>query len=64
MGDNYFNFSLTTFNRSGRLLQIEYALNAVRNGCVEGPGPGPIPYSHRSKVTHALPPYAPTPTAS
>uniref|UniRef100_A0A7S1XU64 Proteasome alpha-type subunits domain-containing protein n=1 Tax=Phaeomonas parva TaxID=124430 RepID=A0A7S1XU64_9STRA len=32
MGDNYFNFSLTTFNRSGRLLQIEYALNAVRNG--------------------------------
>mmetsp|Transcript_2142 Transcript_2142/g.9368 ORF Transcript_2142/g.9368 Transcript_2142/m.9368 type:complete len:241 (-) Transcript_2142:138-860(-) len=32
MGDNFFNFSLTTFNRSGRLLQIEYALNAVRNG--------------------------------
>lgn len=32
MGDSSFNFSLTTFNRSGRLLQIEYALNAVRNG--------------------------------
>jgi len=32
MGDSYFNFSLTTFNRSGKLPQIEYALTAVRNG--------------------------------
>lgn len=30
MGD--MNFSLTTFNKSGRLLQIEYALNRVSQG--------------------------------
>lgn len=26
------NFSLTTFNKSGKLLQIEYALNRVNQG--------------------------------
>lgn len=26
------NFSLTTFNKSGKLLQIEYALNRVQQG--------------------------------
>lgn len=31
MGDHY-GFSLTTFSPSGKLMQIEYALNAVRNG--------------------------------
>uniref|UniRef100_A0A1I8A1M9 Proteasome subunit alpha type n=1 Tax=Steinernema glaseri TaxID=37863 RepID=A0A1I8A1M9_9BILA len=31
MGDHY-GFSLTTFSPSGKLLQIEYALNAVKNG--------------------------------
>jgi 20S proteasome subunit alpha 2 len=30
MGD--MNFSLTTFNKSGKLLQIEYALNRVQQG--------------------------------
>ena len=32
MGDSAYSFSLTTFSRTGRLLQIEYALNAVANG--------------------------------
>ncbi|TKR75984.1 hypothetical protein L596_017198 [Steinernema carpocapsae] len=31
MGDHY-GFSLTTFSPSGKLMQIEYALNAVKNG--------------------------------
>lgn len=26
------NFSLTTFNKTGKLLQIEYALNRVEQG--------------------------------
>ena len=30
MGD--MNFSLTTFDKSGKLLQIEYALNRVQQG--------------------------------
>jgi hypothetical protein len=30
MGD--MNFSLTTFDKSGKLLQIEYALNRVNQG--------------------------------
>ncbi|CAM9193759.1 unnamed protein product [Chrysoparadoxa australica] len=32
MGDDAYSFSLTTFSRSGKLLQIEYALNAVQQG--------------------------------
>ena len=32
MGDSAYSFSLTTFPRTGKLLQIEYALNAVANG--------------------------------
>ncbi|RHY17425.1 hypothetical protein DYB30_004413 [Aphanomyces astaci] len=32
MADSAYSFSLTTFNPSGKLLQIEYALNAVNNG--------------------------------
>jgi 20S proteasome subunit alpha 2 len=30
--DSAYSFSLTTFSRTGKLLQIEYALNAVANG--------------------------------
>jgi 20S proteasome subunit alpha 2 len=30
MGD--MNFSLTTFNKTGKLMQIEYALNRVSQG--------------------------------
>ncbi|GLD95735.1 hypothetical protein PINS_up016744 [Pythium insidiosum] len=32
MADSAYSFSLTTFNPSGKLLQIEYALNAVGRG--------------------------------
>lgn len=32
MADSAYSFSLTTFNPSGKLLQIEYALNAVKTG--------------------------------
>jgi hypothetical protein len=32
MADSAYSFSLTTFNPSGKLLQIEYALNAVNSG--------------------------------
>ena len=32
MGDSEYSFSLTTFSRTGKLLPIEYALNAVANG--------------------------------
>eukprot|EP00934_Nitzschia_sp_Nitz4_P001408 Nitzschia sp. Nitz4//scaffold137_size62074//37415//38240//NITZ4_006420-RA/size62074-snap-gene-0.51-mRNA-1//-1//CDS//3329535715//1408//frame0 len=32
MGDSGYGFSLTTFSRTGKLIQIEYALNAVANG--------------------------------
>eukprot|EP00549_Striatella_unipunctata_P009125 CAMPEP_0118698004 /NCGR_PEP_ID=MMETSP0800-20121206/14911_1 /TAXON_ID=210618 ORGANISM="Striatella unipunctata, Strain CCMP2910" /NCGR_SAMPLE_ID=MMETSP0800 /ASSEMBLY_ACC=CAM_ASM_000638 /LENGTH=236 /DNA_ID=CAMNT_0006597679 /DNA_START=227 /DNA_END=937 /DNA_ORIENTATION=- len=32
MGDSAYSFSLTTFSRQGKLLQIEYALNAVAKG--------------------------------
>jgi 20S proteasome subunit alpha 2 len=32
MGDSAYSFSLTTFSRNGRLLQIEYALTAVSSG--------------------------------
>jgi 20S proteasome subunit alpha 2 len=32
MADSAYSFSLTTFSRTGKLLQIEYALNAVANG--------------------------------
>ncbi|KAG5179913.1 20S proteasome subunit alpha 2 [Tribonema minus] len=32
MGDSAYSFSLTTFSRTGKLLQIEYALNAVQQG--------------------------------
>mmetsp|Transcript_23523 Transcript_23523/g.72369 ORF Transcript_23523/g.72369 Transcript_23523/m.72369 type:complete len:240 (-) Transcript_23523:241-960(-) len=31
-GDSSYSYSLTTFNRSGKLLQIEYALTAVAEG--------------------------------
>lgn len=33
MGDSDYSFSLTTFSPSGKLVQIEYALNAVAAGC-------------------------------
>ena len=32
MADSDYSFSLTTFSRTGKLLPIEYALNAVANG--------------------------------
>ena len=32
MGDSEYSFSLTTFSRTGKLLPLEYALNAVANG--------------------------------
>ena len=32
MGDSAYSFSLTTFRRTGKLLQIEYALMAVQQG--------------------------------
>ena len=32
MGDSDYSFSLTTFSPSGKLVQIEYALNAVAGG--------------------------------
>jgi 20S proteasome subunit alpha 2 len=32
MGDSDYSFSLTTFSPSGKLVQIEYALNAVAAG--------------------------------
>lgn len=32
MGESAYSFSLTTFSPSGKLLQIEYALNAVAQG--------------------------------
>ena len=32
MGDSAYSFSLTTFSPSGKLVQIEYALNAVSGG--------------------------------
>ena len=32
MGDAAYSFSLTTFSRTGKLLPLEYALNAVANG--------------------------------
>lgn len=31
-GDAAYSFSLTTFSRTGKLLQIEYALKAVQQG--------------------------------
>eukprot|EP00952_Eustigmatos_sp_NYUAD-ZCMA_P005989 25916-Eustigmatos_ZCMA.PRE.1 len=31
-GDAAYSFSLTTFSRTGKLLQIEYALNAAQQG--------------------------------
>ena len=32
MGESEYSFSLTTFSPSGKLVQIEYALNAVSSG--------------------------------
>lgn len=32
MGDSSYSFSLTTFSPSGKLVQIEYALQAVTHG--------------------------------
>src|SRR6478735_6486897 len=32
MGESQYSFSLTTFSPSGKLVQIEYALNAVQAG--------------------------------
>lgn len=32
MGESDYSFSLTTFSPSGKLVQIEYALNAVAAG--------------------------------
>lgn len=32
MADSRYNFSLTTFDKSGRLGQIDHALKAVENG--------------------------------
>jgi 20S proteasome subunit alpha 2 len=32
MGDSEYSFSLTTFSPAGKLVQIEYALNAVQSG--------------------------------
>lgn len=32
MGESQYSFSLTTFSPSGKLVQIEYALNAVNSG--------------------------------
>ena len=32
MGESAYSFSLTTFSPSGKLVQIEYALNAVNAG--------------------------------
>jgi len=31
-GDSAYSFSLTTFSRTGKLLQIEYALSAAQQG--------------------------------
>ena len=31
-GDAAYSFSLTTFSRTGKLLQIEYALSAAQQG--------------------------------
>ena len=34
MGDSAYSFSLTTFSPSGKLVQIEYALQAVAQGVI------------------------------
>ena len=46
--DRSYSFSLTTFSPSGKLLQIEYALNAVNQGkmSVGVSGRNQIHYSH------------------
>jgi len=51
MTDRY-NFSLTTFSPSGKLVQIEYALNAVSQGmtCVGIKG---ILFSYNIRISNS-----------
>jgi 20S proteasome subunit alpha 2 len=52
MGDSSYNFSLTTFSKTGKLLQIEYALNRVLQGKVALGIRGKAPVCSRA-VVHA-----------
>ena len=60
MGDSAYSFSLTTFSPSGKLVQIEYALNAVSGGATSLGVKGekkktahtPAPLSSRSISSH------------
>lgn len=55
MGDSAYSFSLTTFSPSGKLVQIEYALNAVASGATSLGVKG----ARRSRPHHTLMAHSP-----
>ena len=62
------DFSLTTFSPSGKLVQIEYALNAVQAGKtslgIKGPTLPPPPRSHPLLLCPRSPSAPPVPLRS
>lgn len=54
MGDSDYSFSLTTFSPSGRLVQIEYALQAVTAGATALGIKGKFPFLSTKTRHHGV----------
>ena len=54
MGDGAYSLSLTTFSPSGKLVQIEYALNAVASGATSLGVKGALPPCQHCQAARTL----------
>lgn len=53
MGESNYSFSLTTFSPSGKLVQIEYALNAVAAGATSLGIKGKLKFIRSFQLRHS-----------